>query len=537
MKNQVKVMLPTALIEAINQLGLSRIMTRKCYKLCDRILYKQFVKKEGDNGFLPLSSEYLQKAFDKSYHKFFKPMNEHGILQSNGFYSIGIAKQYRINPKYINEEFSEVVYKEKQGEPDEYNEINDTKIFVNSHCNLSPGASCKNHSQNSSILSSQSTLSSSSLFSLSSSHPTHSFPLVFEKQLIYDDLDGLEYNYDLFLKTIEEEVAYIIPRNFKINDRVERNGFKVVNRQTGKTYRTSKVKALKSSKEHGCDLIKDNRKYYIDKLDDFIKQKRWFKIRNYLWQISKLENKHYYAKRNCTNHRLDHNLSTIPKALLKVIIENNDLIEIDIRNSQFAFHAYWMKDVGWLQYEDVCTFYDLAVKGKLYEELAGIFNVTRDKAKELMMELAFSSHKYSSTLKKQFRGVFPNVLRHIEEYKSNAESSKLFSIELQKRESELIIDHIYPRIKSEGIFCLTRHDSLLVRRDEFDVALRILKECCIEREFECTVKADGESVIIGESQMDNEENTLAWLDEHEARQNELRKEKEFYKQLYPNKLI
>ncbi len=537
MKQQVKVILPTKLIEAIDKLELSRIMRWKCYKLCDRILYKQFVKKEGDNGFLPLSSQYLQMVFDKSYHKFFKPMNEHGILQSNGFYSIGQAKQYRINPEYINEEFSETEYEEKQGESDEYIEINDTKICVNSHCNLSPGASCKHHSQQSSILSSQSTLSSSSLFSLSSSHPTHSFPLVFEKQLIIDDLDRLKYDYDSFMKTIEEEVSYIIPRNFNINERVERNGFKVVNRQTGKAYRTSKVKALKWSKEYGCDLIEDNRKYYIDKLDDFIKQKRWFKIRNYLWQISKLENKHYYSKRNSTNYRLDHNLSTIPKTLLKVIIENNDLIEIDIRNSQFAFHAYWMKDVGWLQYEDVYTFYDLAVKGKLYEELAGIFNVTRNKAKELMMELAFSSHKHSSTLKKQFRGVFPNVLRHIEEFKRNAESSKKFSIELQKRESEFIIDHIYPRIKSEGVFCLTRHDSLLVRRDEFDVALRVLKECCIERDFECTVNAEDESVYIGESQMDNEENTLAWLDEHEGRQNELRKEKEFYKQLYPNRLI
>lgn len=113
----------------------------------------------------------------------------------------------------------------------------------------------------------------------------------------------------------------------------------------------------------------------------------------------------------------------------------------------------------------------------------------------------------------------------------------MFSIELQKRESELIIDHIYPRIKSEGIFCLTRHDSLLVRRDEFVVALRVLKECCTERDFKCTVNAEDESVYIGESQMDNEENILAWLDEHEARQNELRKEKEFYKQLYPNRLI
>ncbi|NMJ87999.1 MAG: hypothetical protein EX285_09230, partial [Thaumarchaeota archaeon] len=269
MKQQTKAMLPTALIAAIYQLGLSRIMRGKCYKLCDRILYKQFVKKEGDNGFLPLSSEYLQMVFDKSYHKFFKPMNEYDILQSNGFYSIGQAKQYRINPEYINEEFSEAEYEEKQGELDEYNEINDTKICVNSHCNLSPGASCKHHSQQSSILSSQLTLYSSSLFSLSSSDPTHSFPRVFEIQLIYDDLDRLEYNYDLFLKTIEEEVAYIIPRNFKINERVERNGFKVVNRQIGKSYRTSKEKALKWSKEHGCDLIEDNRKYYIDKLDDF----------------------------------------------------------------------------------------------------------------------------------------------------------------------------------------------------------------------------------------------------------------------------
>lgn len=54
---------------------------------------------------------------------------------------------------------------------------------------------------------------------------------------------------------------------------------------------------------------------------------------------------------------------------------------------------------------------------------------------------------------------------------------------------------------------------------------------------ECSANANDESAFIGESQMDNEDNILAWLDEHEAKQSEIRQEKEFYKQLYPNRLI
>lgn len=542
MKQQIKAMLPTALIAAIDQLELSRIMRGKCYKLSNILLYKTLVMAKDIDCKVVLSSAYMEKVFDKSYHKFFKRMNEEDILLSDNFYTKGKAKNYRINPEYINDEFAEVVYDEivekvngrNIGTSNKHDEFS-TNEPGDSNNNLSPGVPpISSHSH---FPISYSILSSYSFSHSTSNTPSPYIPRVFEDFCVHDDLESLKYDISKLKAATRHAVANIIPRNFRINDQIKSKSFKVINRLTETSYYTNREKATNWCKKHECDLIENGGKYYIDKLDEYIKSKKCSKTCSYHWQISKLTQKHFYANRNPTNYRLDHNLTSTPKTLLEVIKQDNDLVEIDIKNSQFTFHAYWMKENGWLQYEDVCTYYDLAIEGNIYEELAGTFNVTRDKAKELMMELAFSSHKHSSTLKKQFRGVFPNVLRHIEEYKSNAESSKLFSIELQKRESELIIDHIYPRIKSEGIFCLTRHDSLLVRRDEFDVALRILKECCNEKEFECTVKADGESMIIGESQMDNEENILAWLDEHEARQNQIRKEKEFYKQLYPNKLI
>lgn len=541
MKQQIKAMLPTALIAAIDQLELSRIMRGKCYKLSNILLYKTLVKAKDIDGKVVLSSAYMEKVFDKNYHMFFKRMNEENILLSDNFYTKGKAKNYRINPKYINDEFAEVVYDEivkkingrNAGTGNKYDEFS-TNEPDDSNSNLSPGAPLI--SSHSHIPISYSILSSNSFSHSTSNSPSPYIPRVFEDYCVYD-LDSMKYDISKLKAATRHTVANIIPRDFRINDQIESKGFKVINRLTGTSYYTNQEKATNWCNKHDCDFIEDGGKYYVDKLDAYIQTKKWFKTCSYHWQISKLTQKHFYATRNPTNYRLDHNLTSIPKTLLEVIKQDNDLVEIDIKNSQFTFHAYWMKENGWLQYEDVCTYYDLAIEGNIYEELAGTFNVTRDKAKELMMELAFSSHKHSSTLKKQFREVFPNVLRHIEEYKRNAESSKMFSIELQKRESEFIIDHIYPRIKSEGIFCLTRHDSLLVRRDELDAALRVLKECCIEREFACTVKADGESVIIGESYMDNEGNILAWLDEHEARQNQMRKEKEFYKQLYPNKLI
>ena len=542
MKEQVKVMLPTDLIAAIGQMGLSRIMRGKCYKLSNIILYKTFFKTKDIDGYIVLSSTYLEKVFDKNYHKFFKKMKEQKIFLTSDFYTIGQAKQYRINPEFINDEFAEVVYNEITEKSERINlkPCNEQDKSVknqtaDSNSNLSPGASIMSspisHSNSYPIFSSQSSILSS-IYT-----PSHYIPHVFDKSCVYDDLGALKYDIDKLKEAAISSVAIISPHNFRINEQVKRKSFKVINKLTGTTYYTSKEKAIDWCDKYDCDIIEDDGRYYMENLNDFLSTKKWFKICSYQWQISKLENRHYYAHRNETNNRLDHNLTSMPKFFLDIVKRDNDLVEIDIKNSQFAFHAYWMKETGWLQYEDVNTYYDLAVKGKLYEELAGIFNVTREEAKELMMELAFSSHKHSSALKKRFREAFPNVLRHIEEFKGNAGSSKMFSIELQKRESELIIDHIYSRIKSEGILCLTRHDSLLVRRDEFEVALRVLKECCTERDFECAVNAEDESVFICESQMDNEDNILAWLDEHEARQNDLRKEKEFYKQLYPNRLI
>src|SRR5690606_19026319 len=113
---------------------------------------------------------------------------------------------------------------------------------------------------------------------------------------------------------------------------------------------------------------------------------------NYKANMAMLLNKQFYANRNKTNNRLDHNLTSLNKVILSVIKEDNDLIEIDLKNSQFAIHAYWMKQEGLCdKYQDVQRYHELCSKGILYEELARTMDATRTESKQTMMELAFSS--------------------------------------------------------------------------------------------------------------------------------------------------
>src|SRR5690606_2435472 len=124
------------------------------------------------------------------------------------------------------------------------------------------------------------------------------------------------------------------------------NYFEVRNKITGYTYHTTRMKVLEWCKKNGVTLIQDGRTFYIDDLDRFIHQKKRNLLLNYKANMAMLLNKQFYANRNKTNNRLDHNLTSLNKVILSVIKEDNDLIEIDLKNSQFAIHAYWMKQEG-----------------------------------------------------------------------------------------------------------------------------------------------------------------------------------------------
>jgi hypothetical protein len=282
-----------------------------------------------------------------------------------------------------------------------------------------------------------------------------------------------------------------------VDETVLRESFEVVNKCLNNfSYYTTKEKAIEWAKKNKASLIQDGRFFYIDNVNDFLMQKVDSTVNNYKWQIARLRNGLFYAKRNDTNWRVDHNLTCTGKNFMEVIKGENDLVEIDIKNSQFAIHAYWMKEKGLCEHEDVRRYYDMCKNGVLYDEMGKALGIKRDAAKQLMFEMVFSHRKFNTSTKKQFRINFPNVIAHIDGFKKEKKNSSLFSVELQQLESEIVIDNLYPNIKELGIFCITKHDSLIIRKQDEETVLNVIKGYASHIEFECVLNIGKKEISI-----------------------------------------
>jgi hypothetical protein len=92
-----------------------------------------------------------------------------------------------------------------------------------------------------------------------------------------------------------------------------------------------------------------------------------------------------------------------------------------------------------------------------------------------MFEVMFSSRKNNSKFKKKIKEMFPSVVGWIDDNKKENGDNE-FSIMLQTIESDLFIENILKRVKKHKYFCITKHDSLIVRRQDYEAIMEILKE-------------------------------------------------------------
>ena len=314
------------------------------------------------------------------------------------------------------------------------------------------------------------------------------------KQLIFDDLGSLIFDENTILENSVKNSKW--ESKIKVDDQILAEFFNVKNIKTGKSYYTRKMDAIDWARKNGCALIMDGRKYYIDVYNSYVDKKKKNILINYRYNISRFQNKLFYANRNPTNNRLDHNITSMSKSIVEIIKESNDLVEIDMKNAQFALHAFLMKKEG-LCKEEVCIeYYNLCAKGTLYESVGKLLGKDRNQAKVVMMELAFSSNKYNTSNKKLFKSRFPNVFAHINQFKKLRGNSKLFAIELQKMESEIFVDNLYPAIKDLNLFCLTKHDSLIIKRKNEMQVVELMKSYFKHLGFECVLDIEGRHVPV-----------------------------------------
>lgn len=159
--------------------------------------------------------------------------------------------------------------------------------------------------------------------------------------------------------------------------------------------------------------------------------------------------------------------------LVDEICLQNGLVQIDLSNSQFAILTNVLKEH--LDSDDFKRFKMLSISGKLYayiQRIIGLESVAD--AKNAMFEIMFSSRRNNTPSKAKLKKLFPSVISWMDRYKKDFGDNQ-FSIMLQNKESEIFIDCLLTKIKAMQLFCLTKHDSLIVRRNDYAMVLDVLK--------------------------------------------------------------
>lgn len=218
-------------------------------------------------------------------------------------------------------------------------------------------------------------------------------------------------------------------------------------------------------------IIKTSKGVIIDDLNDFLFRKKSSIVLYDKNSLNQLFSEDYYAIRNSTNNRLDTNLTNLPSVYVDWICYHNNLIQIDLVNSQLCFLSKMLQELQ--EIKEVEHFCELCYTGELYNYLQEKLSLkSRVESKQLVFNILFSSN-YSKTGKKEFKSLFPKVLIWINRFKKE-NGYKTISTTLQKMESELFIDKIYHRVKGGGMLCLTKHDSLIVGNKDYEKVMKIV---------------------------------------------------------------
>ncbi len=189
-------------------------------------------------------------------------------------------------------------------------------------------------------------------------------------------------------------------------------------------------------------------------------------------------NKSLRFHRNETNNRLDTNLTNMASDLRPFIAGYQNMAYLDLVNSQpvlfnVILRKYYESAPEGLK-KELDEFLESTTKGKWYEKLQEVFSVSRDEAKAIWMEIAYSKNRSYPQRKRIFKSKFPFIYSIIHDIKKDGHAK--FSVELQKIESKVIIDKICKELVGCGIIPYTMHDGLLVPKEHAQSTLQIMED-------------------------------------------------------------
>lgn len=444
------IILPKKMNDVLKSIEQSDIRLNHSYDFIRFLLYKNHMLDDDItmNAFINVSSLYLKSNFTHNYNKMFmSSLIDNSIILKEPYFNSSYSSHYKGTPLEHSKPYG---YRFS----DDYFDFSEPVIVQ-----------------------------------FTNKQPNHG-----SKQInkVINDLKRLEFDTNGMMKAV---MNYNIDDFIEVNDEIQEDVVDVIDTYQKTidgnyaTYTISIDKALAKAKERHLDLVMYKNHCYFDILDRFKKNRTNSFRASQFYSISTLQSEDFYASINDTNKRLDTNLTNLKSDFIKngfVTLNGQQLIDIDLSNSQpcllgnlfgcmenmlskfpnltLAYH-YPPIDITM---EDVKIFIHESGDGTFYDYICEHTGWSRKLAKNIFIKIMFSKAGWNSCYKKRLKELFPSVISWMDEFKLKNGEHKKFAIMLQKLESEIFIQNIYPRIRKQGYVVYTKHDSILCKVSDYD---------------------------------------------------------------------
>ncbi len=173
-----------------------------------------------------------------------------------------------------------------------------------------------------------------------------------------------------------------------------------------------------------------------------------------------------------------HTNYTVLKKVIRdehITIDGKPVEELDIKNSQPLFLSILLKDSQFhtVHPKEYKRYYESVKNGRIYEEYMSVSGWDRKTCKDAMYKVLFANNGYkgkNAKINRYFKEMYPNVWEWLKVTKEKAGTHKVIAHELQRRESNLIFDHIchkiYKKVPDARLF--TVHDSIFFPKEYHD---------------------------------------------------------------------
>ncbi len=453
-------LIPPTIVKKIQDLTLSKKDKCNCMNFIHLMIYYSLINHQSIFDYVEVPTDVIKNKINHHYNRWMKVVLENGILVRD-YYEVGVKSySYRLNPILLLNSFDYL--------------FGSNRSYSFSASYYKNNAASNSFACNSNKLIKPYPLCSSLFKNWKSKSKNENkylewFSNDFQKLNI--DFDNLNQVLETRLLQVENEIKDEVVNNPQQNIKYRVLG--IGDKSYSNTYLFGS-QLVKKAKELNFKIIQTKKGVYLDDLRRFtIKRMISVYIADNM-SLEMIKSGYLMASRNKTNNRLDTNLTNLPSEYCDFIMKSNDMIQIDLSNSQFSFLSFWLSK--YLDSDDIKLFQKLSYTGKLYNYIQKEFGLTsREKTKRILFYIFFSSNEINNSKKELLRKIFPTVIDWVEDYKSK-NNHKTFCIELQRLESNFFIDNIYELLKTLGYICFTKHDSIIVESKHKDEVIKLIKD-------------------------------------------------------------